>query len=219
MKILRILMLVVMLAPNVVLADDDWRSWTLVERMNLSVGYFDANTNTRTTDSQIEGREGRADLDDDPGLDDTQSATVGPLSWRVFKRHMLNFSYYKPEPDAKPVPGEDIVFDGNTVPAGTTSNNIFNLSAYDGSYSIIFVAKKNISLGLGASVQDLGFGVTNPAGPTQDLNEDIAIPLPTIDLGFDYAITEKWIVGIHAGYLDVDVDWGDKEIDGKILRG
>ncbi len=43
--------------------------------------------------------------------------------------------------------------------------------------------------------------------------------MPTLNLGFDYALTEKWILGVHAGYLGVDADWGNTEIDGKFFRG
>jgi hypothetical protein len=217
-----LLVLGVLLAPNVLLAADDWRSWPMGERMKLSVGYYDADMNTRTTVSEVDGVEGTPiDFEDDLGLDDNESSVTGALSWRVFKRHTLNFNYYKLDRDANTTLDKDIVFNGVTVPAGEEANTFFNLKAYEGSYSysIMFDETKNLWLGLGVSVQDLEFGLENPADPGQVLSEDITAPLPTINLGFDYAITENWIVGLHAGYLDMDIDIDDKTIDGKILRG
>ena len=46
---------------------------------------------------------------------------------------------------------------------------------------------------------------------------DVYLPLPTLNLQFQYAFTDKWIGSVKLGWLAVEAELGEKEnVDGSI---
>jgi len=214
-----------LLSPLAVQADNgDWRTWPMGERLKISGGVYEADLNTEMAVTEVGGlQEGTAiDFEDDLGLDDSESASFTALTWRVFKRHVLNFNYYSLERDARAVADDGLVFDDLEILPGDEVDTFFDVDVYELSYaySILFDEKKNLSIGLGLAVHDFDLGIASVASPVLlSEEEDFTAPLPTFKLGFDYAITDKWLLGIHTGYLDIDFDSDGDEFDARIFTG
>jgi len=212
----------VLLAPNLLLADDEWRDWPLGDRLNLSIGGYFPDLDSEATVSEVDGLQGTPiNFEDDLGLDDSDTAIFAALNWRFFKRHALNLNYYNLDRDAVATTSDVIVFDGIVFPAGIETDTEFNINVYElsYSYSLLFDAKKNLYLGFGVSAQDLEFGIASTQIPALSADEDFIAPLPTLNVGFEYALSDKWLLGLKLGYMDIDVDFGDDSFDAKILIG
>ena len=74
------------------------------------------------------------------------------------------------------------------------------------SYSLLFDERKELAVGIGLSVQDLVLGLQGTAsspepGAIIDSRLDSTAPLPTLDVGFDYAFTDRWIFESRLGWL------------------
>ena len=79
-------------------------------------------------------------------------------------------------------------------------------------------------LGLGISLQDLALGIQGTESspiPGEDLSTTLesTAPLPTLNIGFDYAFSDKWILESRLGWLAVELDLGaDDDLSGEIIN-
>ena len=218
-------LLAVLLLPGVASADSEWRDWPLGERLKLSVGVFSPDIDTSGSLTQkaplIVGTE--VSFEDDLGLDDSESAVFAGLDWRFFKRHSLRFNYYALDRDAATTIDRQIVFDGITFPAGVTTETTFDISVFEVAYaySLIFDETKDLYIGFGVSAQDMTFEIlSRDLDPIiLEAGDDFTAPLPTINLGFDYALSDAWTLELSAGYMDLDVSYNDDDYDARILVG
>jgi len=79
-------------------------------------------------------------------------------------------------------------------------------------------------VGLGISVQDLALGIQgtqSSPNPGEPLSSQLAstAPLPTLNVGFDYAFSDKWVFQSRLGWLAVELDTGtDEDLSGEIIN-
>jgi hypothetical protein len=207
-------------APGALLAADDWRGWTTGDRMTLSVGVYEADMDTEATASEVNGLAGTpVNFEDDLGLDSSETALFASLNWRFLKRHELIFNYYDLDRDAADTTTEAIVFDGVIFPAGIQTDTEFDISVYEMSYSysLIFDSTKNLYLGLGVSAQDLDFSIVSTDLPGLSTDDSFIVPMPTVNMGVDYAVTDSWLIGANLAYMNADVEISGDNIDAKVL--
>ncbi|MDP6436564.1 MAG: hypothetical protein QGG46_04960 [Gammaproteobacteria bacterium] len=214
----------VLLSPLAALADgDDWRTWPTGERLKLAMGTYEPDLNTEIMVSEVGGPlvGTSIDFEDDLGLDDSKSASYASLDWRVFKKHSLSFNAYSFDRDATTVTEDGLVFDDLVVLPGVEVDTFLDVEVYElaYAYSLVMTESMNLSLGAGLSVQEFDIGIANTAVPADSSAENFTAPLPTFNLGYDYAFNDKWLLGLNAGYLDVDYEGGGDEFDAKILVG
>jgi opacity protein-like surface antigen len=162
------------------------------------------------------------DFESDLGLDDDDTVAYGSLAWRFLKRNKLTLNYYSVDRDADAVLDRTLSFDGEVFPVSTSVSSFFDVDVIELAYSfsLIFNERLNLELGLGVSAQDYEAGIQSDNvndGDTVDV--DFLAPLPTLNAGVEFALTDKWILLARGGWLDVDYDSGDDSIDGKILTG
>ncbi len=221
MKVLSLVIVTAALAaPSALLAADDWRGWPTGDQITLSVGVYEANMDTEATASEVNGLVGTpVNFEDDLGLDSSETAVYASLNWRLFKRHELVFNYYNLNRDAVDTTAEPLVFDGVIFPAGTETDTVFDISVYEMaySYSLIFDATRNLYLGLGISAQNLDFSIASTDFPALSTDESFVVPLPTINMGIDYAVTDSWLIGANVGYMNADIEISGDEIDATVL--
>ena len=201
----------------------EWRSWPMGQRVGIDVGAFFANLETNVQLNSASGLLGAGiSFEQDLGLSDTVSRPMAAGYWRFFKKHRLNFSYFKLDRSGQ---GSSTVnirfgefeFEQNLPIQAFFDVEIINLGY---SYSILFDEKKELSLGLALSFQDLAIGLQGtvagqPLGVSE--SESVLAPLPTFTGKFSYAFTPKWILDTTVGYFTIELDSGGDELAGDVL--
>lgn len=203
----------------------DWRSWPLGQRLTLSVGAYRPDINTFVElidpDNAIQGS---IEFERDLNLDDSDTVGIASLNWKLSKRNSLRFDYFGLDRSGAGNSQVEVTIrpDGQppvTFPVDTELQAYIDVEAYTLSYaySVLFDEKKEWSIGVGVSLQDFALGIQNPAFPEQAAWTDVTAPLPTLNTRFSYAITDKWLLDLGLGWLDVDVDLGSGNYEGSIL--
>lgn len=206
----------------------NWEDWPLADRWTVSAGYFipDLDTTLIVTDeNQIIGT--GISFEKNLGLDDSKGTALIGIDWRFARRHLLSYRYFDLSRSATTTDstvtiaiGEE-VFD-LTLPIQSFFDITANELAY--SYSLLFDERKELAIGIGLSVQDLRLGLQGTASSPQpgaiiDSRLDSTAPLPTLNVGFDYAFTDRWLFVSRLGWLAVEADFAaDEELSGEIIN-
>lgn len=216
------------LQPALVAAADkpDWRSWPLGQRLTLNVSAYrpDINTFTELNDPD-NAIQGSIEFEQDLNLEDSKTVGTAGLKWKISKRNSLQFDYFKLDRSGQGNSQVEVTIrpDGLppvTFPVATELQAYIDVEAYSLSYaySLLFDEKKEWSLGLGVSLQDFALGIQSADFPQQAAATDVTAPLPTLNTKFSYALTDKWLLDLGLGWLDVDVDLGGSgSYEGSIL--
>ena len=199
----------------------EWRSWPTGEQVVGSLAIYRPTLDTKVTIGDSEGNLGLLiSFEQTLGLSDNKSTAFAYLDWRFFKRHSLSFNYFELNRSSSQAAGVEITIGGNTYEANLPINTFFDMEVMEihYSYSILFDRKKDLSIGIGVSLQDLGFGLQQ----TEDCGVPIicdelrasyktTVPLPTLNARWIYAFTDKWLLDVGVGWLAVELDLDDKE--------
>jgi len=224
-----VLSLVLVLAGSATAQDDDWRNWPTGGKWTIGLGYFAPSLETTliVTDEELNVGAGIR-FERNLGLDDSKETGMLGINWRMFKRHELDFRYFELNRSAS------VNSSSVTVSAGDQYFDIslpiqsfFDVSAHElsYSYSVLLDERKRLYLGLGISLQDLALGIQGTllsANPGQPLRVTLTstAPLPTLNIGFEYAFSDKWLLYTGLGWFAVDASFGtDEEISGEIIDG
>jgi len=199
---------------------EEWRDWPLGDRLEIVVGYYSPEIDTTVQISEVGGFQlnDPIDLEGQLGLDDNDETVLAALDWRVARRHELDLRYFSLDRSATRVIDTEIAIDGTVYPVNTEVATALDITVYElaYSYSLIFRPDMDLSLGLGVSAQDFDFSIdAQSVGREQS---DFVAPLPTLNLSFDYAINDKWILTTGFGWLDVSFDIDDSDVEGRIIR-
>jgi len=227
--------LLAMLPALTVAGDEptDWRSWPTGERLVVSVGGFYPTLNTKVAVADEDGIIGAViSFEDDLKLDKRKATLFGDLRWRVAKRHTIGVSYFELDRSSFESGGGTIIIGDEQLDPNLPIESFFDIQVLDFSYSYSFLMdeRKELYAGLGLSLEELKFGIRGtadsdnpgditPGEPIEERVELIA-PLPTLNLGFNYAFTDKWMLDLTAGWFAVGLELADNEdFDGSIIRG
>jgi hypothetical protein len=200
----------------------EWRSWPLGERFNIGVGAFRANLDTQVRAvSTGEIDPGAAiTFERDLGMADAITRPMLSANWRVAKRHTLSINYFDLDRSGDTISTVNIKFGDAEISIDLPVESYLDIETLEFaySYSILFDRKKDLSIGLGISFQDLKSGIrSNDDGTIIQEDLDVYLPLPTLNARFQYAFTDKWIGSINLGWLAVEAELGEKEdVDGSI---
>jgi hypothetical protein len=201
------------------MAQENWSTWPTAKRFTIDAGYFVPDLQTTIVVTDEEGNVGTGiSFEQNLGLDDSQGTGLLGVDWRFFKRHTVSYSYFQlnrssaAESSVAIVIGDD-VFD-ITLPIQSFFDITANELSY--SYSILLDERKELFVGLGISLQDLSLGIQGTASspnPGEIINSQLAstAPLPTLNIGFDYAFSDKWLFLSRVGWLAVEADLGADE--------
>lgn len=206
----------------------DWQSWPVGTRWSIGAGYFSPKLDTTiivTDENQIVGT--GISFEKNLGLNDNETTGLLSINWRMFKRHALEYRYFALDRSATTSSSSVTIAIGEEIFDITLPiQSFFDITAHELAYafSLLFDEKKNLYVGLGISMQDLSLGIqgteSNP-NPGEIINSklDSTAPLPTVNVGFDYAFTDKWVFVSKLGWLAVEADFGaDEKLEGEILN-
>jgi hypothetical protein len=209
-------------------AQDDWRGWPTAERWRIAAGYFLPQLDTAIQVTDAEGNIGtRISFEQNLGLDANKGTAILTVDWRFFKRHRLSYAYFELNRSAiSDDSSVSIIIGYNVFDVNLPIQSFFDITAMElaYSYSVLFNERADLYLGIGISVQDIAAGLKGTAsspdpGAILDTNLDTTPPLPTLNLGFNYAFNDKWIFESKLGWLAVEAELGDDEIlDGQIIN-
>ena len=200
----------------------EWRSWPLGDRFGIGVGAFSPNikTEVRAISTGDINPGAAIGFERDLGMKDSATRPLASLNWRFAKRHSLQVNYFDLDRSGDTISNVNIKFGDEIISVGLPVESYFDIETLELSYaySILFDQKKDLSVGLGISFQDIQTGIrSNDSGAIIKEDLDIYVPLPTLNLRFQYAFTNKWIGYIGLGWLAVEAELGDKEnLDGNI---
>ena len=205
----------------------DWEDWPTADRWNIGVGYFVPNLDTRLVVTDANGSVGTGiSFEKSLGLDDSQATALLNVDWRFFKRHGVSYRYFALDRSATTTSSVRVVIGDNEFDINLPIQSYFDITVHEVaySYSLVFDEEMELFVGLGISIQDLAFGIQGTESspiPGDDLSATLAstAPLPTLNIGFDYAFSDKWLFQSRLGWLAVELDLGtDEELSGEIIN-
>lgn len=213
-------------SPVAAQSSNDWQNWPTADRWNIAVGYFAPDLDTQIIISDSNGTGSGISFEKNLGLDDSEGTGLLNVDWRFFKRHTVSYRYFDLQRSATNTSSVSISIGGEVIDISLPIQAFFDITTHEiaYSYSLIFDEKKELFVGLGLSLQDLEFGIQgteSSPNPGEIINSTLSTtaPLPTLNVGFDYAFTDKWLFQSRFGWLAVELDVGaDAEFSGEIIN-
>jgi len=148
------------------------------------------------------------------GLDTSDSAFRLDAGYRFGKtiRHKVEFSWFKFHREGSKFLDEQIEIPpeqgGGTLGPGEFTS-VFNFDIYKlkYEYSFVFDERADVNVGLGLFIMPIEFGLSAVVnGVFQgSMKEKITAPLPVFGLGFDFAITPKWIIRQQIDFFYLEI--------------
>ena len=200
----------------------EWRTWPLGERLAIGVGAFWPNieTEVRAVSTGDVNPGAAIGFERDLGMKDSTTRPLVSANWRFAKRHSLYFRYFDLDRSGDVISNVNIKFGDEIISIGLPVESYFDIETIEFSYaySILFDRKKDLTIGLGISFQDMQMGIrSNDAGSIIKEDLEVQAPLPTLNARFQYAFTDKWSGVVSLGWLAVEAELGEKEnLDGNI---
>lgn len=208
--------------------DSDWRDWPTGGKWSIGAGFFSPDLDTKiivTDEDQIVGT--GISFEQNLGLDDSKGTGLLFVNWRMAKKHALEYRYFQLNRSSSISSGSVAISIGDEViDINLPIQSYFDISAHEiaYAYSLLLDERKHLYLGLGISMQDLSLGIQgtesapNP-GETINSTLDSTAPLPTLNLGFDYAFSDNWMFVSRLGWLAVELDFAaDESLSGQIIN-
>ena len=218
---------VLIASPAAAQGSGDWESWPITSRWSVGAGYFAPSLDTKLVVTDADGVVGTGiSFEDNLGLDDSKGTGLLYVNWRMFERHALEYRYFALNRSATSSSSVAVAIGDEIFDISLPIQSFFDITAHEiaYSYSLLFDQKKDLYVGAGLSVQDLELGIRGTAsspnpGATIDSRLDSTAPLPTLNIGFDYAFNDKWFLRSRLGWLAVELDLGtDENLSGQIVN-
>ncbi len=205
----------------------EWRDWTMGDRFGIGIGAFKANLDTEISLGAEQLGNATVSIESDLGLKDAETRPLVDAYWRFAKRHQIKVQYFKLDRSSETILDKTIKLDGNEFPVNTDLQAFFDIenTSISYNYSFIFTEKHDLYGGIGLSWQDYSFGANGSAiidgNPPIDagVSASAAAPLPTLQLGYNWAFSPKWIWRTKLGGFGLDIDIEkDGKFDGQIYE-
>lgn len=183
------------------------------ETLRLDLGFFltSFDTSLRVDNRDIDIGTG-IDLENDLGLDDSETIVWTAATWRFARRHRLGITYFQLGRDATVTANKDLKVDNEIIPVGATVTTKFDMDvvpiAY--TYSFIKTPKHELSGSFGLHWNSINFEIQGAAfiqnaGADGKASAKAAAPMPLFGVRYDYYVTKRWHAGVHAQYFDISI--------------
>ena len=228
-SILRVTLVVLLAAsqPATAQGSNDWENWPTGDRWRIGAGYFAPDLDTKVLVTDSSGNLGTGiSFEQNLGLSDNEGTGLLYVDWRFFKRHAVSYRYFELKRSATTSSSALIRIGDEVFDVSLPITSFFDITAHEisYSYSLLFDQKKELFFGVGVSIQDLALGIQgteSSPNPGEIINSTLAstAPLPTLNMGFDYAFSDKWIFQSRFGWLAVELDFAaDRDLSGEIIN-
>ncbi len=202
-SVLFVMVAVIISAPALAEKSEDPKDFPW-KRGSLNLGVYIATMDSafRLGESNL-GLGIELDVEEFLNLDTFDTAFRIDAAYRFGKtrRHKVEFSWFKFDREGSRFIDEQIEvppeLGGGTLGPGDFTS-VFNFDIYKlkYEYSFVFDERADLNVGLGLYIMPIEVGLSAVVnGVFQgSMREEITAPLPVIGLGFDFAITPKWII-------------------------
>jgi len=187
--------------------DKEYIPWS---RFQVNLGwYFAALDSSFRLGSSAVGID--VDVEEFLGLDSSDSTFRFGASYRFGKtrRHVVAADWFSFRRSGSKQLTEDIEFppgSGKIIATGITVESVFNFDLISARYRYAFILDERMdaNVGVGLFVMPIKFGLGEQG--KEFTETDITAPLPTLGLGFDFAITPKWFLrqSVDVMYIEFD---------------
>ncbi len=175
-------------APVTIAQTEDYDKWSL----NLGVFFTDRETDTRL--DAVSGTPGSdVDLEEELGLDKSDSVFRFDGSFRFVPKHQIDFSAFDLSRTASARIQETINWNDTIFLIDTSLETDFDLTIYKAAYTWRFLQRAQGYLGLtgGLYIADTRMSLIAPISGQQEVS-DMTAPLPVFGLRGEYSFSEKW---------------------------
>lgn len=223
-----LLVLLVASQPVAAQSSNDWENWPTGDRWRIGAGYFAPDLDTAIVVTDAGGNIGTGiSFEQELGLDDSEGTGLLYIDWRFFKRHAVSYRYFDLQRSATTSGSTVLIAVGEEVfDVSLPIQAFFDITAHEiaYSYSLLFDDKKDLFIGAGISFQDLALGIQgteSSPNPGEIINTtlDSTAPLPTLNIGFNYAFSDNWLFQSRLGWLAVELELDTSEdLSGQIIN-
>ena len=184
----------------------------------MDAGVYFASLDSGVTLGGSKGLGLKLDVEDLLGLETTDVSFRVAAGYRIGKkrRHKLELSWFSFHRDGEntiveviPIPPELGGEPGDEIGPGTIESIFnFDILKFKYEYSFILDDRADLNVGIGLFVMPIEFGIGFRAPGVDDIDtqESITAPLPVVGLGFDFAITPKWIIRQQLEFFYLEYD-------------
>jgi hypothetical protein len=195
--------------------------WPLEQNVNISLGVFVMDTDTRVRVDATEIDKGtEIDMEDEFGFDNQSRFRVDGY-WRFAARHKLRFMYFTSRADSTRAISRDIQFQDQTFPVNASVRAEFNTDVIELAYEYSFIRKHSFELAASFGLHNLKLSTALSAEASSSLGAggvDLEAeakgngPLPVIGLHALWAFDADFYLDMQAQFFGIKFD----EYDGSL---
>jgi hypothetical protein len=195
--------------PCVAVADNSWRNSPLGKRASLEISAHFVNTDAKVG---IKDYDDLGGINVNPeqllGFDSSDTVPFVSAYWRIAERHTLRYHHTNwNQKNSETVTA--LGFEITEVKAEL--DNRQDIISY--SYSILFDDSRDFYAGIGIAIVDVAFSLEDTEDLLTPVDAGGSAPIPSFLIGYDWAISDRWIWRNSANVLalslslDDDVDY------------
>ena len=174
----------------------------------LSFSAVYADLNTKASFDLLDGfLTANVGLESNLGLPNKKSFLTGSLMYRISPSSGVYAHYYGINRAESYVTEEDVIFLGDTIPAGSEARSYFNTQVVSAGYMLSLLKDPNAFLGayFNIYVMSLGTGVSSYLGKI-DKKVYLTAPLPNFGILADFKLNDWLYLGGHIGFFSIYLD-------------
>lgn len=184
------------------------------DRFSISLGVFFTDRDTAT---QLDGTTSNGtptDLEDDLGLDASDSVFRVDGYFRFSEKHRVDFSMFDLSRSSSKEIERDIQWGDSLYSINTVVDSDFDLTIYKAAYTYAFMRRENGYLGatVGLYTADTKIALSEQTLGQTEVG-DITAPLPVIGLRGEYEFADKWSFRASGEFFVVEFD----DIEGSLV--
>ena len=177
------------------------------DKFSVSLGWFITSRDTESRLDSSLGSGSGVDLEDDLGLDSSDSVVRFDAAYRVNDRHRIDISFFDMSRDSSLPIQKDIQWGDELFTVDTAVNTSFDLNIYKAAYTYSFMRRDNGFLGVTAGVyvadSKISLAEQNVGGAEVGA---ITAPLPVIGLRGERYFGDRWTLRGSGEFFAIEFD-------------
>lgn len=181
------------------------RDW---DRFRLGAGAFfmDLDTTTEVTSSTL-GRGTTIDLEDDLGMETTQTDLFLFARYRFARKHSIGVGFLSIERGGDVTLKKEIQFGDDIFSIGSDVESIFDFELLQLNYRYAFLSRKKFDIAVSFGINSIGYDIAlRTLDGTVEGRENEKYPVPSLGLESRFRFARGWSLGIGVAYFDFSTD-------------
>ncbi len=189
---------------------DDSRDY---DRFGFTVGGFFVDLDSETEVGSQSGRGTTINLEDDLGMDSSETVLFLGAEWRFAARHSIGLSYLNLDRDSFTTIDEEFEFDGEIFPINADVDAKFDYDVLGAIYRYSMIQREKTDFRFLFGVSYIDFDIAMEAetivGNIPILirgREEEEFPVPSVGLGLRYRLAPDWYLRSSVAYFEYSQD-------------